>query len=841
MSGPPTLLIKGKLNVTKYMDKDIKANINDTVPLEYITNFIGDRMNMARDVFPKIKPMSMGDKIIVIKSGTGSGKSTLITPELFRKYYEKTHRTLLCTQPSIINSVSIPHTIVKYYPELIMGKTIGYRTSSQNRKIRSGVIFATIGILLQQLKTLPDEEIINMYSVIAIDEVHLRSLETDTTLYYLKLFLTRNWNNPNCPTVLFMSATFDETVFMKYFDIPKTHYIEVSGVTYPVEVNFNSVDPGNWMQWIINKVEDEHVKRIDEIKNGHRFRDFLVFVSTANEIDRVATALRAFNSKILTQEWDTVKEFTAKLDTVNGNKFGGVGKDDADADADAENDASRKSPYIHIIELSADTYALGGSDYKALYSSWNILRTPIHKLDANGKPTPDVLRYVTPGRRIIVGTNALETGVTIDTLGVVFNSGMLFNVEFNPTYGAKCMFEKNSTKSSVAQRKGRVGRLGPGAVFNAFSEETYEKFDALPPPNILTEETTLGLLPIIIGEVGTEIVNGQHSGFQYQKNQFDQNWYTIVHKSRFDGKKLDFIQSPSADGLAYGMQKLHKLGLINSQFLPTLFGLYANKFRMIDIECARMILAGYHHGANIMDLITIASVMHFSHKVHTQRVPKVRNPLQVSNEVANNYYKYVFCDDLLEHVWLFDEYMMLFENITARLKNTKSKSSKAENGKKSIADIPIWCKQNQVNIEYMNKWIESRDDLIESMLNIGLNPYYNGLQLERGMYNLPKLLREDLHTGIGEVRKLKHCILEGYRCNCLVWDDKKSSYTMLNGAPVNVDSVLIKPLNAGEQLRPKYLITPEIKLFRNFSTGLFEFKASELSVMDGYVDIDLLL
>lgn len=829
MANKPTLLIPGKLNASKFMPAEVKAQLTTIVPLDYIVDFIGERLNVNGSIHTR--PQQLGDKIIVIKAGTGSGKSTLIIPELYRRFFDKTRRNYCCTQPSVINSVSIPYSIAQYYPELVIGKTLGYQTGPQNRRIRVGAIFMTVGVLLQQLKTLTDEQFLRKYTVIAIDEVHMRSVETDTTLFYLKRFLERNWQSVDCPVILFMSATFDESIFMDFYKVPARHYIEVTGSTYPIERVFTSYDPSNWLNWVVDMVELQHIERIDEVRNNLQFRDFLIFVSTNAQIERIARQLRTFNSRVLSDWSGVTAHASTKRQFIERNLARGrvenaySGGADARSGTEGERSDPKNSPYIHVIELSRDSYDAGAEDYQALYSRWDVLRTPVYEI-VDGKLTSKVLATVTPGRRVIVSTNMAEVGVTIDTLGCVFDPGLHFNVEFNPVYGVRCMFEKNITKASSTQRRGRVGRLAPGTCYHGYSEATHSAFQEYNPPNILTEETTTGLLPILIDEIGTQIIREKHPGFQFQKNLYDQNWYTLVHKSKFMASKLDFIQYPSADGISYGLRKLHQLGFIDDYYRVTLYGVLANKFRMISPECIRMILAGYFHGANILDLITIASIANMSHKLGRPRKPPAMNPLRVSQERAEVYRKYIFMDDLMEYLWLYADFMELFDEIANAIRK-----------KKKLPSVTDWCNTRGLNQLYMLKWVEARDDLIESMLNAGLNPFYNGLGLTRGTYNLVQQLRDNLSEGMEEVRKIKLCIHSGYICNQLTYNDKLSEYCTRDGTPVKVESELVEPVDPTMKTpgkRPRVLVTTEIKLF-NGRDGMYEFRSGEVSVLDGFI------
>ena len=187
MSGP-TLFRKGKLQAHKFSES--QAVLDDIVPIEYIMNWFEKR---------NLKPgKDVSDRILVLKSSTGSGKSTTLPPEYYHRFWESDKRNICCTQPKVLTSIEVPKQILPYHTAdflasigksgrtpLKMGENIGFQNGVVAKKPTNGIIFMTIGVLQQQLNVMSDEDFAKKYSIIFVDEVHERSDATDFTLYIL--------------------------------------------------------------------------------------------------------------------------------------------------------------------------------------------------------------------------------------------------------------------------------------------------------------------------------------------------------------------------------------------------------------------------------------------------------------------------------------------------------------------------------------------------------------------------------------------------------------------------------------------------------------------------------
>ncbi len=131
------------------------------------------------------------------------------------------------------------------------------------------------------------------------------------------------------------------------------------------------------------------------------------------------------------------------------------------------------------------------------------------------------------------------------------------------------------------------------------------------------------------------------------------------------------------------------------------------------------------------------------------------------------------------------------------------------------------------------------------MLQLGLNPFYNGYGVKRGKYNLNKILITNISEGMTEIKKIKQCIFEGYRMELYIWSEGVNSYISVSRHnSVNIDSKLIKNLSVDDsdvkQNRPLAIIVGITILSQSLtSPGMYDFNGSLISILDGFVDFDI--
>ena len=811
----PTLLQNDKIVKLRWMSKEQKALITSAPSIEFLIQHITDLRWGGRDVKPKIRMSGLGAKVLVLKSATGSGKSSVLPPELYKKFFDTDPRSIVITQPTKATVLDIPYQIVQYNDFLKIGDNIGYQTGGLSLKPIKGLLFATVGILLQHLKTLTDEQFMSKYSFVIIDEVHKRTVELDTCLFYLKQFLLRNWTEPRCPLIILMSATFKEKPYIDYFDVPRTNYLEVVGSSFPIEDNFTNFDVSDIFSYTADLVESIHVENIADITEDSEFRDILVFVQSKSAVKEVANRINRLNSEVFSKGIEASK-LHSKAQMLK-YKTGGA--------------EPLQCYYLAPIQaMSADLQA-GGKEYQNLFADIETVNVEIYELGSNGEPTEKVIKTFPASRRVVIGTNAIETGMTIETLKYCIDTGFAIDVSFNPTIGTAILTDGAVNQASSVQRRGRVGRKAPGFFYATYTKETFNTMQVSPHPDIIKEDITQFLLSVIIDFTETEIIQidiNQRTEDSFQMNQFDQNWYEIKYGKVFNAKLLDFMQYPSSDGISYSVEKLHGLGFITHEYQPTIFGVYANKFRKQNIENIRMILAGYHYGCNILDLITITSFLNGKRNLGIKPHKYTpMNPLNVKDEQAFYYYKMLFRDDFVEFLFIWDSFMSVVETIHKDKKTDK---------------LDKWAEDNKISLSGMFQIAELRDELISDLLTMGLDPYFNNLGLPRGSYNLVGILKKNLLEGMEEVRKIKQSIYEGYRFNLLIYNSIARSYTVNHTSmSINVNSKIVKAIKINDEYAvPKKIIVSSMMLGKSFTNpGVFELSGSDVSVMDGFVDIDI--
>ena len=747
----PTLLESGAIVIEKWMPSNKKLLAENQVSLEFLIDHIAERTPSRRGNFPSIKPKNIGYKVLLLKSGTGSGKSTTIPPALYNRFFENLKKNVGITQPTRATTQSIPYDIIKWNRELKMEENIGYQTGEIVKKPVRGIHFMTVGILLQHFKTLTDEEIISKYMFIMIDEVHQRNVDVDSALFLIKKFLERNYENPDCPMIILMSATFEKEIFIEYFDIPKENYIEVRGQTFPKKLYFEKNSLLNWQERAAEIVKEIHtseegMKDIgvkDESQNNgdNNSNDQLIvrndqLIITDKQEKNIGSEVRdiiifvAINSD--------GNQLAYKLNMLNLD------------------DEFIKGGYISVVNINSSLFSKKGIEYKNLTLKIENLKTklPKNNIKKGGGKIPTLKdiewddKQFNVVRRIIITTPVLETGMTIHTLKYCIETGFVFNPEFNPVFGVNMLLKKNVTQGSSEQRIGRIGRVAPGVGYYLYTKNTFDLFLKDKHPELLTTEITNTLLSTIISETEAELIETKITDLEGIYMNSNNIKYKISCSKPFNILTLDFLTFPSVDSIQYSLEKLYMLGFIsqekkttapyknigNGEIYPTTMGFLVNKLRFLSLENIRMIMAGYHYNCNILDLITIAIFIEVEWRTISTKKDRSRskpiNFLNLKNtEEIKLYQKLIVADDFIEYLWIW---LLFMEHLKKYTKNNKL----------DINKINEWAKENQLNYSGLLMVIEQRNIIIESFIDNGFNPFYNGLGLKNGTYNLINIFKK---------------------------------------------------------------------------------------------------
>ena len=602
----PTLLLKGFLIETQKNGKIYGPNI-DTLKEKIPVEHVIEKL--AAKAHSNSGPQ---DRIFIVKASTGSGKTTIIPPEFLYKFYPQQRRNIAVTQPRVLNAIKIPKDIAaRSAGKLTMGENIGYQTGNLTKKPARGINFMTIGVILQQLLVMDDEAFINKYGAIIIDEAHEMSISTELALLKLKALIERNVGNPRCPFLIIMSATFDPFLFADYLlsEVPEeTRYLNitsVSGFNYPIKDTLLEYSTSNYYTAVADLVEKLH-KNTDDLKKDEVFRDILIFVAGIGEITKVVNSL------------------------LNATKT----------------DAFTQNP-VEIIELS-------GAVVKAQSEKYKLIEAPYNK-----KMT----------RRVIIATNVAETGVTINTLKYVIDTGYYKSQEYNPNLNAYVLYYKPVSDDMRRQRRGRVGRLAPGVYYGLYTQETVNAMLPQSYPEIYKSDIALEVLNFL--EVNPDITS------------------------------VRTLNSLSAQHLSTAMEKLYALGAVSRDGTVTDIGKITRRFRFIPLESIRMILAGLAWNVRVIDLIDIACILEC-------------NPLtKKTNETKLKQFLYEGLPHTVAYYDLKQSCQFLFMLLVFRKYQSSIINGNTE-----------WIDDFKLNREFFTEALKLRDELYYISVGQGIDPYY---------------------------------------------------------------------------------------------------------------------
>ncbi len=204
--------------------------------LKAAQDFFTLRKNIQKSIFyppglpisqmkDRIKELWQGHQIILIRSETGSGKSTQL-PKIAMELGFSDHGLIGMTQPRRLATRAIAQRLAE---ELCTrpGDCIGWQVRHQDHSLpKHHVKVMTDGILLQEIQY---DKFLRKYECIIIDEAHERSVNIDLILGYLKWLLVQR---PDLKVAI-LSATIQSKVFKEFF--PDIGLLDIEGRSYPID------------------------------------------------------------------------------------------------------------------------------------------------------------------------------------------------------------------------------------------------------------------------------------------------------------------------------------------------------------------------------------------------------------------------------------------------------------------------------------------------------------------------------------------------------------------------------------------------------------------------------
>lgn len=243
--------------------------------------------NMAKQI---VETISSND-IVLIKSGTGSGKSVLI-PKLCLHANNYEGKIIMTLPKKIITKKAAEFSAKTLDVEL--GEQIGYQFRGDSLKsLKTILLYSTDGSVISMLKSDP---LLKSIDIVIIDEAHERKVNIDLLLYLLKNAIgERKKRNLKSLKLIIMSATINENIFKSYYANYKFVWMELAGTpNYPIQSIYleSSLDiKSNQYLEKGKELIGQIITNINEGKSEYIDGDILFFVCTVSECDNLAEEL----------------------------------------------------------------------------------------------------------------------------------------------------------------------------------------------------------------------------------------------------------------------------------------------------------------------------------------------------------------------------------------------------------------------------------------------------------------------------------------------------------------------------------------------------------------------
>lgn len=180
------------------------------------------------------------------------------------------------------------------------------------------------------------------------------------------------------------------------------------------------------------------------------------------------------------------------------------------------------------------------------------------------------------GRKVIVATNIAETSVTVPGIRHVIDSGLIKQIEFDPSIGIETLAARPHAKSGCVQRAGRAGRLAPGECWRLYPESDFNSRPEFQTPEI--QRSNLAHVVLLMKKIGIE-----------------------------DVRTFEFIDPPEAKAFEQAIDALKNLGALDENEKITDIGETMAELPL-EPHLARMVIEAEKHKC-VETICTIASFL----------------------------------------------------------------------------------------------------------------------------------------------------------------------------------------------------------------------------------------
>ena len=512
-------------------------------------------------------------RVLIVKAGTGTGKSTYMPYRLLDPPDGAFRLTdlgpIVVTEPRVQATMGVAGFVgdLSGAGGVGPGFPIGYQVAGdRNHDDACQLIYVTDGTMINWLR----EGRLSRIGTVIVDEAHERSTNIDFIMGYLQRELARY---PHL-RVIITSATFNEKFYLEYFGGPSVaNVVEVPasktiGYGFPLFRHLDSAEEGNQSLAAIWDVAELPLRAaVDEetfvlthwptrfapsLKDdevSENARSSIGWEEDLHETTRALIPLR-FQREIPLPQWKD--RMARELGNFIVSLVKGLDE------AEIFGDILGFLPTAKTIDEACEIIREGVGDRADVLALLSSLSTEEKKdaLDARRKGDR---------RKIVVSTNLAETSLTVEGVRFVVDSGLIAQSEWDPRRAQGGIPTRPHSQAGIKQRWGRVGRKAPGWVFPLYSKAQFVSLAEDTPPGSTRDNLEQLVITAKMGGI-SDVVN-----FPWPAS-FDPQ--TVELDGAAKSAKTVFLHELERANIA-----LTKGGALDAEGDPTSFGKELTRFQ----------------------------------------------------------------------------------------------------------------------------------------------------------------------------------------------------------------------------------------------------------------------
>lgn len=554
-------------------------------------------------------------RVLVLKAGTGTGKSTFAPyrlmdppPESYENLPAGAPFAKLTDLGQIVVTeprVQAARGVAGYVGGVLSGAggvgpgfPVGYQVSGdRNHDEACQLVYVTDGTMINWLR----EGRLSRIGTVIVDEAHERSVNIDFIMGYLRRELDRH---PHL-RVIITSATFDAQFYQEYFGGPDVaHVMEVPAVKsfgygMPLFPELDgladgeadvaqrwkddelplsgSTEPRSNTDFVRQHWKEQFAPPLppDDVLEGYEGDPEDVWDTTQKLLD-----LR-YRGKIDIDSWqDDMPAEMAKfiIDLARGLD-----------EADIFGDILGFLPTTRQIEQVVDQIekALGQRYRGHVFPLISTLKPSVQQAALAKRRKGDP-------RKIVISTNLAETSLTVEGVRFVVDSGVIAQSEWDPHIAQGGVRKKLHSQAGIKQRWGRVGRNAPGWVFPLYSKGQFLSLEQDTPPGSTRENLEALVMTARMGGVDDILSFPWPAAFEPKTSMLEQR--------ALDAQAIFKTELKRADAA------LRAGGAVDNDGHPTSFGKEISRFSTLGSSNAMAVLYADRLGC-VPEVSTVISLL----------------------------------------------------------------------------------------------------------------------------------------------------------------------------------------------------------------------------------------